>query len=224
MIERSIPFTSRPVDIARAPGGAKATSRTNHGGSHQVAAGSQAGPPAGAGERALSDKQLVTLLGDIQTSLGELQDQRRNNLDEMQRVAIELSIAVASRLVHAQIDSGDFAVEKMIGRVVEQMKPNVPLTVRLHPNDLALFKERTKDTTPAWQELREIQLVPDGTLQRGDCRVDSGETGLLSEIESQLSEIRCHLLEALGDAQNERRNAQKSDRSLRRFPDRRDTA
>lgn len=204
MIERTIPFAFRPVDIAQAQRGAPAASQTTHAGSSQNVGQRQNGQQ---GERALSDDQLYSLLGKLQASLTALSSQRNTDLDELRRVAVELSVAVASRLVHEKINSGDFAVEEIVGRVVDQLKSTASLTVHLHPNDLVLLKDRTQSTTPAWQELRDIQFVPDGTMRRGDCRIAAGETGLLSEISSQLSEIRCHLLEGLSDVRDERRLA-----------------
>lgn len=226
MTKHDIRFASSPTNIVRVPNAAVFASQADslEATTDPAALNAKAVLGSGVNEHRLPDEQLSILLADIQRSIEELHSQRRSSLEEMQRVAVELSIAVASRLVHEKISADDYSVEDTIGRVIDKMNPDGPLQVSLHPSDFALLKERTEKTTPSWQELHAVKFATDPSLQRGSCRVSAGDACVLSEIESQLSEIRCHVLEALDHAQNERRKAQETDSSLRRFSDRRDTA
>jgi flagellar biosynthesis/type III secretory pathway protein FliH len=70
----------------------------------------------------------------------------------------------------------------------------------------------------------EVQFAADATLARGNCRAEAGELSVLSQLDVQLADLRRHLLGSLEHAEIERRKAQPGDRSLRRFPDRRQTA
>ena len=55
----------------------------------------------------------------------------------MQKLAVELAVAIASRLLHDQIQAGDYPVENLVRTVVERLDTPQPVTVFLHPEDLA---------------------------------------------------------------------------------------
>jgi hypothetical protein len=45
--------------------------------------------------------------------------------------------------------------------------------------------------------------VADASMGRGDCRVDAGDRGLLSDLGSRVAVLRQDLLRSLGDAGHE---------------------
>ena len=150
--------------------------------------------------------QTLAAIERLQTSLHEavteLETRRQRSLGEMQAAAVELAVAVASHIVHEKIVANDFAVEDLVRHAVERLQHHAPLTVRLHPNDLALFERRIADQTPPWQAAGQVRLIADAALRRGDCRADAGDFGVLGDIERQLAEIRQQLLESLEHAQS----------------------
>jgi flagellar assembly protein FliH len=136
----------------------------------------------------------------------------------MQRAAVELALAVASRLLYTRIETGDYPIEVMVQQVVERLSAREEVTVALHPADLALLEARLEEEPDLLGEDGRIRLVADTTIPRGDCRAEVGDVSVLSQLDQQLEELRHHLLESLPDAEVERRQA---DRRVRRFPDRR---
>ena len=68
------------------------------------------------------------------------------------------------------------------------------------------------------------KFVADAKLPRGACHAEGGDFGIISTLEHQLTETRQCFLEGLEDAQVERRNVPTEDQTMRRFPDRRETA
>ena len=167
---------------------------------------------------------IEAFFGSAQERLNEIEDRRRQALDELQQLAVELAVSIASRLVHDTIDSDAFAVDTMVGQMLARFENGEPTEIRLHPADLQSLKRRVEGKPPPWADHSSYRLVADAKLKRGDCRIESGDFGMLSGVDLQLSEIRHHLLESLDDAQIERRRTEAGDKGLRRFPDRRDTA
>jgi len=167
---------------------------------------------------------IEAFFGSVEEQLKDVEDRRRQALGELQQLAVELAVSIASRLVHDTIDADAFAVDKMVGQMLARFENAEPTEIRLHPDDLQLLKRRVEGKPPPWANHSSYRLVADAKLKRGDCRIESGDFGMLSRVDLQLSEIRHHLLESLDDAQIERRRTQAGDKSLRRFPDRRDTA
>lgn len=163
------------------------------------------------------------ILGQIADAVTELQTQQRQRLEEMRQVAVELAVAVASRLVHERVEAGNCAAEGLVRQALECLNTPLPVRVFLHPGDLALLEKRLNACRPTW-DASKVHLTGDGTLSRGDCRAEVGDTGVRFLVQEQLADIRRHLLETLPEATVDRRRPVPDDRHLRRFPDRRQTA
>lgn len=182
-------------------------------------------PPVSASP-AVSDQQITSLREQLaQTSdlVAELQEQHRQSLAELQEVAVELSCAAASWLVGFAIERNMFAVDDLIRKALQQMEFDQPVRVLLHPADHELLKSLMN--SPADRTLlTRLTCTENPTMPRGSCRVESGRRILVTEMNSRLEEIRRTWMENLDDAQTERRGDGTAARTLRRFPDRRETA
>ena len=175
------------------------------------------------GERALwssIDQRLMELAEEIH----EIELRRSQSLRELQEAAVELAIAIASCIVHRTIERNDFAIEGLVAQMIDRLEPGVSVSIRLHPDDLQLLRKRLDGKPPPSDECGDVQFVADASLSRGDCAAEAGDFGLVSQIESQQSDLRKLLLEELTDAQIERRKTQQQGAGIRRYPDRRETA
>jgi len=170
-------------------------------------------------------EELRGLLAAMGEALSDAESARRQMLEELQQLAIELSSAIAGELVFRTIDADAHDVGKMVTAAFEHLGFDATLSISLHPSDLELLETQTakSGTESSWQ-IEDVALCPDATLARGHCRATNGSIDLLSEIGPRLEEIRTMLWEGLDDAQIERRQAAGFDSPLKRFPDRRETA
>jgi hypothetical protein len=168
--------------------------------------------------------QLSQTLASIGERLEHLEQTRQQCQGEMQQAVVELSISIASRLVHQRLEAGDFGVEELVQQMLARFDPQESVKIHLHPDDLQLLQQLMEQNDPPWKGRASPEMIADESIERGDCRIDSAEAGLLSKIDLQLSEIRQHLLECLDDPQLERRGTQAANRLLRRFSDRRRSA
>ena len=190
------------------------------GATHEVVTAEEVGL-GGVTDEELTD--LRQMLADTAELVMELQDQHRQSLQEMQEVAVELATAATSWLTGVAIDRGEFAVDDLIRKALHQMEIDQPVRVRLNPADHDLLKNLMRD--PAGRRMLEnVSCFDDSTLSRGTCRVESGRRIVLSDMESRLENIRRSWMEKLDDSQVERRGDGSTSRTLRRFPERRETA
>ena len=72
--------------------------------------------------------------------------------------------------------------------------------------------------------LDQMSLADDETLSRGSCRIESGRRTLITDVETRLEQIHRTWMENLDATQVERRGDGTGGRTLRRFPERRETA
>lgn len=170
-------------------------------------------------------QELTDVLSSIAIAIADVEVARQQSLDELQQLAVELSAAIAGEIVFRAIDAEEHGVQGMVATALSQLGMDSPVSVTLHPDDLALLESVTQDADdiPQWHN-DEVTLRPDSSLPRGHCRATNEFTTLLSEVGPRLEALRKHLWEGLDDAQVERRKTAQHDSLLKRFPDRRETA
>jgi hypothetical protein len=155
-----------------------------------------------AGRELAADRERIeTALGRIGESVRGLREDQAGRLREWQRAAVELALTIATRLLHERIASGEFPIEARVRDMIAQLEEDVPATVNLNPADLALLESRLGGE-PLLSGRDDPRLLPDPELGRGECRVESRETILLSDLTRELQEIRDELLRSLGNARS----------------------
>ena len=173
-----------------------------------------------------SDLAILQALSDALTEcslqLEEATEIRVQNLRELQDLAVEIGIAVASRIVHEAINAGQFNVRGLVQQAIDECVAHTSGRVWLHPADVALLHQRlTAEPATGWAG---VEILDDPRLARGGCRVESPDHAVRYEVSAHLAEMRRHLLEGLDDAEIERRDTSEPGQRLRRHPDRRRTA
>jgi flagellar assembly protein FliH len=150
-----------------------------------------------------------------------LYEQQADRLREMQRAAVELAVAVASHLTYRQIEADEFPVAALVRQVVDQLTPTRAVSVYLNPLDLDLLRRSGAEPLEGGPEL---QLLADPALSRGDCRGETEDLTVVSQLEENIRGLREDLLRTLPEAEVERRRQRPGAPHLSRFPDRRQTA
>jgi flagellar biosynthesis/type III secretory pathway protein FliH len=152
------------------------------------------------GKQLSQDRAAINAsLARLGEQLRSLQEQRENSWRQWQQAAIELGLAIASRLVHARIETGGMALETVVREAAARLAPDEPLRVRLHPRDLAVLRDRLKGD-PLLPEALMVQIIADASLKRGDCHVEGRDGDVLSEVRTQLADLRSDLLGRLTHA------------------------
>jgi flagellar biosynthesis/type III secretory pathway protein FliH len=137
-------------------------------------------------------------LAGMKEAVRSLEEQQQHRLADLRRAAVELGVTIASRLVHEKVLAADFAVETLVQKAIDQLEPQQPVTVRLHPKDKALLEQRLG--APLLHDAMEVRVVADAGLDRGSCKAESGDVSVWSNLEDQLAEIRRHLLRSVEHA------------------------
>jgi flagellar biosynthesis/type III secretory pathway protein FliH len=168
-------------------------------------------------------RHIQSLLGELIATVQDLEERRSQSISELQQLAIDLAVTVASAVAETAISQEEHGIDTLVQQAIKRMGVGDALVVGLHPRDVALLQKKLAETGSPWPE-NTVDIVADDSLDPGSVRVTRDGTGLLSRVQSRLSDIRRHLIEGLDDAQIERRNATGTDSLLRRFPNRRSSA
>jgi flagellar biosynthesis/type III secretory pathway protein FliH len=187
-----------------------------------IAAPISAAPPAPRHDPAILDAIESTLIA-IDTAVQETERRRQESLDELRLVTIEMSVAIASRVVGESVQAGG-GIEELVNEAVNKFGGSGSITIALNPIDLGELNRVLDGRPPPWGEGDPPRLIADRNVARGGCEVNGTDFNYVARMELVLDEIRVGLMESLEHAQIERRRTQAPGAGLRRFPDRRETA
>jgi flagellar biosynthesis/type III secretory pathway protein FliH len=133
-------------------------------------------------------EKLQRVLASVEAAAQDLIRQQALWRIEMQQAAVKLSVAIASKLIHGQLEAGDFPIEEIIHQVVARLATTKSVTVRLHPEDLAMLEHRL-GARPFSALGGPLELLSDPSLERGACRAQAGDIRITSSLRDQLAEM-----------------------------------
>lgn len=167
-------------------------------------------------------RHLEAIRANLEELSQRLFAQQRQRLSEMQQVAVQLATCMATCLVQHRFESDGAILDNLVRKAIHFLEPHEAVTVFLHPLDLALLQTRWADQVLPDSNV-DLRLEADHSLNRGDCRAETGDMAVISNWKARLEAIGQELLLGLPEAEVERR-APHGEPCLRRFPDRRQRA
>jgi hypothetical protein len=152
-------------------------------------------------ELTLDRERIESVLREVRAGVANLRTDRDGRLQELQRVAVELALTIATRVLHERVEAEDFPIDAKIRDMIVQLGDDVPVAVRLNPADLELLKSRLGDQ-PLTDDRDDPRFIADAAPTRGSCQVEGRESMLMSDVSRELQEIRDELLRSLGNARS----------------------
>jgi flagellar biosynthesis/type III secretory pathway protein FliH len=152
-------------------------------------------------EFTLDRERIETVLREVRVGVANFRQDREVRLQELQRLAIELALTIATRVLHERVEANEFPIDAKLRDMIAQLGEDVPVSVRLNPADLELLKSRLGDQ-PLTADRDDPRFIADASLARGACQVEGRESMLVSDVSRELQEIRDELLRSLGNARS----------------------
>ena len=106
---------------------------------------------------------------------------------------IALSTAIAARVVRREVTKDSAITMEWIKEALELGMGSPALAVHLHPDDIAVLKDRVQEISARLTKLGPVRVISDPTVTRGGCRVQS-EYGVIDQtVAAQLNRIEQEL-------------------------------
>lgn len=127
---------------------------------------------------------------------GAIEDLHRRDAlgaDHLSATTVDLALGIAEAVLGRELSASTTAGRDALARALALAPDRGAAVARLHPDDLHVL--HTADVALA--EItggREIELVPDPSLRRGDCILDVGAARVDARIEPALERVRAQLL------------------------------
>ncbi|BCS33541.1 hypothetical protein TBR22_A27680 [Luteitalea sp. TBR-22] len=140
------------------------------------------------GERAgleAGGKRAEAMLRRLAQTLEELSGLRDNMVRQTERELVQLSVAIARRILQREVSVDPELTAALAHIALERLGGAAPATVRLHPDDYTVVT--AGQVTPL--SGRQVEILPDPSVSRGGCLVESEFGFINASVDAQVDEI-----------------------------------
>jgi flagellar assembly protein FliH len=129
----------------------------------------------------------------ILASAAEVVRASRNRwMDTADENLFALAAGVARQILDREVAAEPALVLELVRRALDELDAGGAITIRLHPEDVSLVQDRL-DTTPGLDGPVEYEFVPDPTIGRGGCVVESPHRLVDGRIETAFQALYLRL-------------------------------
>lgn len=139
----------------------------------------------------------------VQAMLSGFARQRRGLLAELQPYVVRIGVEVAHRIVRRELRTDPGMVSRTVGAALEQVAAASETRVRVHPLDAQVLQESIREIVPAPDEAAALEIIPDGSIERGGCVVESDRGIVDARLQTQFEEMQARLLDGLSATRNQ---------------------
>lgn len=135
-------------------------------------------------------------LKDAELSLREAKQRYKEIIASSETKIVELSLAVAERLVYKQLEIAPDTVKAIVRETMNMLNGGEQVDLYVNPEDLDLCRQYGEQLKEEFADIVKLEILSDSKLARGSCRIES-ENGvaeyLLEEEKEQLKEMLMNL-------------------------------
>lgn len=154
--------------------------------------GKSSGSADGFKEGKLESDRLIDRLHLI---LEKVMDKRQEILDETEQQIVELVLLMTRKVVKVISDNQRSVVMANVLQALKKVKGRGDVTIRVNMADVQLTTEHTKEFMQAVENVKNITIAEDSSVDRGGCIVETDFGSVDARITSQLSELEQKILE-----------------------------
>ena len=139
------------------------------------------------GERAgleAGGKRAEAMLRRVAQTLEELGGLRQSLVHETEREMVQLALALARRVVHREITLDPELAAALAHVALERLGTTAPATIRLNPEDYTIVAQDAARWGGA-----PVTVIPDPSIARGGCLVESEFGSVDATVERQFDEL-----------------------------------
>lgn len=142
--------------------------------------------------------RIHQVLADLSRATQHLRTTDARTALDIKNASVNLAVAVASHFLMEQVQAGTFPFERLIEKAVDRIASRQPVTVTLHPDDLALLQERLGEAN-ALSTTADLRWSPDESLSRGSCKLETPDRSILFDMEDRFDQMKQTLLQIASD-------------------------
>lgn len=138
---------------------------------------------------------LATALPALNSVAESLALERDRWIGDWEAIVIRLAAAIASRLLGHELRVDPDGAREMIRQALQLAVGASRIRVRLHGDDAALLGPQASEVVRAFASCGEAEIIPDNSLTRGGCLIETQHGQIDARLETVLDRIVAQLLE-----------------------------
>lgn len=147
-------------------------------------------------------KEAASIFKTASCLIEKLERLRQEMTEKSQKEILKLSIAIARKVVHAEITVNREVMAAILKAAVKKLDVKDSVRVRLNPKDAEYVSGKKHELLGAMDGVREMTIEEDLSVPKGGCVVEAGLAEVDARLEQQLDEITDGLMK--GYEENER--------------------
>jgi flagellar assembly protein FliH len=158
--------------------------------------GYQQGEVAG---QEIGRKQFESVIKSLEKGLKALEDEKSRAMASMEPDVLALSLAIAKKVVHAEIQVNPKVVVQIIRACISQLANRDRVTVRINPSDYNHVAEYKESLAKEAAGVKTLTFEADPSIPRGGARVETEFGDLDARISRQLEQVEKILRQTLSN-------------------------
>ena len=135
------------------------------------------------------------LIDRLHVILDRIMDKRQEILDNTEQQIVELVLLMARKVVKVISENQRNVVMSNVLQALRKVKGRGDVIVRVNLADIKLTTEHTKDFMRAVENIQNITVAEDSSIDRGGCIIETDFGAIDARISSQLAELEQKILE-----------------------------
>jgi len=145
--------------------------------------------------KSLAERGLLNVFKGLRTAAEDLQNLREKVLRDSEDDLLDLTMAVARKVVGREVMQDRQVVIRLIRTVIQNLNERDELLIRVHPDDHTLLVTSQNEALKSELGAVKFILKPDPTIEIGSCQVETEWGTVDAGFEAQMEEIYRRLQE-----------------------------
>jgi flagellar assembly protein FliH len=142
-----------------------------------------------------TQEKLRTALPAFQLLARSLEIERDRWISHWEKTAVELSATIAAKILRHELSRRPELALGIIQEALQLAAGQLHLKLRLHPADIEVLQGAGQEALSRLAPIGDADLVPDESIARGGCLIETRHGVIDARIETQLERITLELLE-----------------------------
>ena len=141
------------------------------------------------------NKEAQRLIDRLHVIIEKTMVRRQEILDETEQQIVDLVLLMTRKVVKVISENQRTVVMNNIVQALRKVKGRGDVTIRVNLADVELTSEHTNDFIQAVENIKNISVIEDSSVDRGGCIVETDFGAIDARISSQLTELENKILD-----------------------------
>lgn len=140
------------------------------------------------------NEEAQRLVERIHKMIEAVQAKRQEILDNTEQQIVNLVILIARKVVKIMSENQKSVIMSNVLQALKKVKGSGDVTLRVNLADVKLTTEHIKDFIRQVENIKNISVVEDSSVEKGGCIVETDFGAIDARISSQLNELETQIL------------------------------